>query len=212
VLEQQSEKLELAPRQLERLPAAAGGPRASVELDVAYGEDVLRADAAVRRPPQHGAHPCCELGDAERLDDVVVGTELEADNTIRLEPARGEHDHRHRRRPSELATDVAPVDVGKHQIEQDDVHLVAGCGVEPSATGRRMLDLEAFAFERPDERCRDRLLVFDQQHARHTSVVPADNDAQPSLNRPLVNAERTPARALPSPTYRAARRWKEFRR
>jgi hypothetical protein len=45
------------------------------------------------RAPQHGADARDHLGAGERLDDVVVGAQLEADDAVGLGPARGHHDH-----------------------------------------------------------------------------------------------------------------------
>ena len=47
-----------------------------------------------RRAPQHVAHPRRQLARRERLDDVVVGAELEADDAVDLVGAGGEQDHR----------------------------------------------------------------------------------------------------------------------
>ena len=43
------------------------------------------------RAAQHGLHAADELGDAERLRDVVVGAGLEADDLVELGVLRGEH-------------------------------------------------------------------------------------------------------------------------
>ena len=61
------------------------------ELAVAPGRGPRRA--ALRGPPGEGAHAHDELADAERLDDVVVGADLEAEDAVVLVAARREHQH-----------------------------------------------------------------------------------------------------------------------
>ena len=46
-------------------------------------------------PAQQRAHAAHELGDRERLGDVVVGAELEAEHAVDLGVARRQHDDRH---------------------------------------------------------------------------------------------------------------------
>ena len=55
----------------------------------------LRAAARVGGAAQHRADARDDLRGRERLDDVVVGADLEADDAVGLGPARGEHDDRH---------------------------------------------------------------------------------------------------------------------
>ena len=64
---------------------------------------------------QHGADSGDHLPGAERLDDVVVGAELEPDDTVRLLPARRDDDDRHARRGAQLAAHVEPGAVGQHR-------------------------------------------------------------------------------------------------
>ena len=64
------------------------------------------------RPPAGAAHrgPDAgdQLGDLERLADVVVGAGLEADDHVDRVGAGGEHDDRDGRRPSDRAADLEP--------------------------------------------------------------------------------------------------------
>ena len=82
-----------------------------------------------------------------------------------LAAAGGEHDDRHRRARAQLAREVAPIAVGKHQVEQHDVGLAL---LERSARlGDRGGDArrEALARERVREGLGDRALVLDEQDA-----------------------------------------------
>ena len=67
-----------------------------------------------------------ELAHAERLDDVVVRAELEADDPVDLFGFRGDHDDRHelrRRLTAQRLGHEGPGQVRKHQVEQHDVRL-----------------------------------------------------------------------------------------
>ena len=94
---------------------------------------------------QDGAHAGDHLGAAERLDDVVVGAELEPDDAVGLGPAGGEDDDRDAAAGADRAADVAAVAVGQVEVEQDQVGLelllqlrargrpvAATCGSKPS--------------------------------------------------------------------------------
>ena len=74
---------------------------------------------------QHRADAKDQLADAERLDDVVVGAQLEADHAIDLLALCGQH---HDRRlagaclaAADPAADLGARDVGQHQVQQNDV-------------------------------------------------------------------------------------------
>ena len=73
-------------------------------------------------PPQYGAHPGHELAGRERLGDVIVGTELEAEDPIDLVVAGGEDDDRDLARGPHAAAHLEPVEfTGKSDV--DDHHL-----------------------------------------------------------------------------------------
>ena len=81
------------------------------------------ASAAAAGAAQHRADARDHLGAAERLDDVVVGAELEADDPVGLRAARGQHHDRDVAAAPQRAADVAAVAVGQGQVEQHDVGL-----------------------------------------------------------------------------------------
>ncbi len=113
--------------------------------------------------PQDGAHAGDHLGAAERLDDVVVGAELEPDDAVRLGPAGGEDDDRDAAAGADRAADVAAVAVGQVEVEQDQVRLEGLLQLERARGGRGDVRLEPLALERLGERSGDRLLVLDEQ-------------------------------------------------
>ena len=84
---------------------------------------------------QHGLHPRDELGRGERLGEVVVGAELEAEDAVDLAVAGGEEDHRHLRRGADALAHLEAVEVGEADVEHDEPGPVLVERVE--AVGRR---------------------------------------------------------------------------
>ncbi len=80
-----------------------------------------------------GVDPGDQLAEAERLDHVVVGAELEADHLVDLLPARRDHDDRHVRALAQPAADRVAVRVGQAQVEEDDVGGPAASASAPVA-------------------------------------------------------------------------------
>ena len=118
-----------------------------VEADVADLEDLRVVTVLVRdrNPPQRGAHPGDELAESERLRDVVVGTDFEADDRVDLGVARRDHDDRDPGSRPQLATYVDPRHLGQHHVEQHQRRLRR---VEPRdrfGTVGRGFDEEALA-------------------------------------------------------------------
>ena len=109
-----------------------------------------------------------KLAQPVRLHDVVVRAELEPDHTVDLLPPRAHDDDRDVRARAKLAADGEAVDVGQPEIEQDQVGFV---GVERFLPGRDAHDVVALAPEPLDERLRDRVFVFHDQHAHGGRVA-----------------------------------------
>ena len=93
-----------ASRSNSRVASATGSPRwrtsrrADVDLEVVADRErrCRRARGVGLAAPQDGLHPGDDLARRERLGDVVVGAELEAEDAVDLAVARGEEQHRHR--------------------------------------------------------------------------------------------------------------------
>jgi hypothetical protein len=125
-------------------------------------------------PTGHGTNPGDKLSQAERLGDVVVGTQLQTQDTIELLAARRQHDDRRLRLLAQLAADVAAVHVGQAEIKQHQ--FVAAFRQRPGAR-RDMDDGVAGGVEPFDQGLGDGPVVFDQQQF-HPAIVtrPAELD------------------------------------
>ena len=115
--------------------------------------------------PEDRTDACHELSCAERLDHIVVSTELQSHDPIDLLATGGEHDDGHVGSLSDLAAEVPAVPVREHHVEQDDVRSVPLEGVSGVGKALRELGLETLPDEVPCQRLGDRRLVLDDEHA-----------------------------------------------
>ena len=120
-------------------------------------------------PPQHGAHPGLQLGQPERLDQVVVGALVERDDPVALLGAGGDHDQRGVAAFAQAPADLQAVHVRQAEIEQ---HQVAGTGGQSRRTGGR----GAYFVARPQQAALQGAgntdVVLDDEHARPGGAGP----------------------------------------
>ena len=118
-------------------------------------------------PPQQALDPRQQLGEVERLGDVVVGAELEAvDHVVRL-VARGEHQDR--REVAVLAqplADLEAVDLGQADVEQDEVVAPRLGRGQPGAAVAGDVDVVLLAVQVDAQALGEGFLVLDEQDAR----------------------------------------------
>ena len=91
-------------------------------------------------PPQERLDPAHQLAQAERLGQVVVRAELEADDLVDLVVAGGQdEDRRLRAGGAQPAQDLEAVDAGQPDVEHDEVGRLAWSRTRgpPRRTGRR---------------------------------------------------------------------------
>ena len=119
-----------------------------------------------RGAPQDGLHAAAELAHRERLRDVVVGAELEAEHLVGLLGLRGEHDDRHGAARADRAADVEAVHPRQHHVEHDEVEVVLAQPVERLPAVERRNDVVALLAQGIGQQLLDRQLVVDEQDAR----------------------------------------------
>src|SRR6185436_9812101 len=144
MLDEVAEKFELARGQLDRLTCLRDLGFAEVDRDVAEAKcfsDGGRTRYRRRASPQQCLDTREQLHHLERLDEVVVGAELQSDDTIDNLPARGQHQDR--RLDSALAKCAAHIEATaawQHDVEQDGVERAG-------ATASKSPDGVAFALD-----------------------------------------------------------------
>ena len=131
-------------------------------------------------PAQHRLHPGDQLGGGERLGEVVVAAELEAEHAVDLAVARGEEDHRDLRRLAQTPAHLEPVDVGQADVEHDQAGMVGADRLEPRFARRRLEDAVAVAGEVEVDEVGDVGLVVDHDDGalvpwRNRRTSPAAN-------------------------------------
>ena len=161
-----AEDLELGRGEAHPSVAALDTPPLEVDQEVAVPDDPAahRVRQVAIRPAEEGLDPAHQLAQAERLRQVVVGAELEADHLVDLVVAGGEDEDRHlgAGRP-DAAQDLEAVDAGEPDVEDDQVGRLVGRDVEALLARARDGDLVAFLLERVLDPARDRVLVFDDE-------------------------------------------------
>jgi hypothetical protein len=71
--------------------------------------------------PQHRVDPGYKFARVEWLDNIVVRTELQADDSVRAIPSTGEHDDRNVPCGAQPSENIEPGNAWKAQVEDDEV-------------------------------------------------------------------------------------------
>ena len=137
--------------------------RVGVERQVA---DAQRGHAARRPAAQQRAQAGEQLLALERLDEVVVGADVEPLHARLQRVARGEHqDRRVVAVVAQALGDVDAVQARQPEVEHDDVGQEGVRLVERRDAVGGELDLVALEAQRALQNLRDLLVVLDDEHA-----------------------------------------------
>ena len=189
------QQVELGGGQLDRLAVAADLVGRLVHLEVGEAEDAIVL-LVTERPSEDDADAGDDLGQRERLRDVVVTADRQAGQLVVERVAGGEEEHR---RPDAVGPeppgDLEPVEVRQHHVEHDQVRRpVLGHG-QGAAPGRRLVDVEPLVAQRRRDRVDDRRFVVDDQdaarwrivgHRGHLLAGPGSHDRLPGRCGPAV--------------------------
>ncbi len=176
VRDQEGEKIELLGREVELLFV--------VPRTVCGGIDANRLHRcrSRRRESQTHTHAREQLGETERLGDVVVRTGVETGHDVGLLGAGSENDDR---QPvvavAHGAAHLEPVDVGQGEVEEHEIDVVARRCERVIAAGD-VLHGKALALDRPHQGGRDRGVVLDDEdrcHGRSVRRMDARATARP---------------------------------
>ena len=116
------QEIEFLGRQLDLLSAQQRAPRLAVDRQRADAEH-RRGGSSLTRSTGDGVDASQELANAERLDQIVVGAELEAHDAVDLVSAGADDDDRHARAGAQLTAHLEAVAVGEAQVEQHEIVL-----------------------------------------------------------------------------------------
>ena len=123
-----AEEIELLARQLDRRIAEAHFVAGEID-----GERRRRRSSPARRvrpcaPPVRSerADPRQQFGDAERLDDVVVGAGIERGDLLDLRLPHRKDQDRHARPFADAPDDLLAVEIRQAEVEDDEIGRVGG--------------------------------------------------------------------------------------
>ena len=127
-----------------------------------------------RPPPQDGPDPGPQLRVVERLDDVVVGADLEPPDPIGVGAPAGEDDHRKQGIKTrgdavgltDLPQDVEPGGVRQGQVEEQQIGLFVVTHPQRVGRARRRHRVEAVRGEVIAEQLEGRLVVLTDDDGR----------------------------------------------
>ena len=139
----------------------------AVERQRAVDEHV--AIEAVAAPDQR-AHARLELGELERLDQIVVGTGVEPGDAIRDRIGGGDdQDRRRRRAAAKSREDLPSRDARQAEVEDDELErLRAQCGIGGRAITGPVDGVPAMA-QVLDNRIAEQRIVFGHQNSQRVS-------------------------------------------
>ncbi|KGC71300.1 hypothetical protein DP56_5938 [Burkholderia pseudomallei] len=168
MLDQRFEQRPFARGQVDPRAGARHAARGDVDRELAELHERIRI---ARIAARDRAHARGQLGQVERLDQIVVGAGVQPRDPVRDLIERGQDDDGHRRAArAQLAQEIEPTPVGQQQIEQDQI-VGRDRDVPPrvrearDAIGRMpvLLDLGADGLAEPR-------IVFDEKHS-HARVL-----------------------------------------
>ena len=169
---------------------------------------------ALPGPAQDGAHPRHQLAGRERLDQVVVGPQLQAEDAVDLVVARREEEDGHRAAGADLAADVEPVACAREaDVEDDDpgVRLLEDLEALLAVAGQQ--HAVALAPQVEVHQVGDVRVVLDDDHRpvlrAHAPSLPSPAPELPRMctlpHRTLTFAEHAASRSAVDGTHDAAR-------
>ena len=116
---------------------------------------------------EHRAHARDQLTRRKRLREVVISTDLEADDLVQLAVARGQHDHGNVALPAQRARDLESVPAGQHDVEDHQVGTRLAERHKSLIAVVRSEDLEALLPECVPERVTKIHVVVDDEKTSH---------------------------------------------
>ena len=100
------------------------------------------------------------------LDDIVVGARLQAGHDVEGVAARGHHQDRRQAQFADPAAQPDAVELGQHDVEQQQVRAPLAEELQPGQSVGRGGDGEAVALQQHPDGVADHLVVLDEQQMR----------------------------------------------
>lgn len=156
LLGQNGKEIELFGGQVDSDSVDLYGTSASVDQDSSCIKARLNPAAAGHGPDSGG-----QLPHTERLDDIVIGTEFQADDPIRLVPPGRGNDDRDVGVSTQVAQHVKAVTVGQAQVKENEVDVPGGA--ENVRGIGNMADVKTISAQALEQWLEDRRIILDHQ-------------------------------------------------
>ena len=134
-------------------------------------------------PAEDRLHTDGKLSEAERLGQVVVGTDREPGHLVRLLGLRGQHQHRGPAVPLDPRADLETIHPRKHQVEDHEVGTGLGVSTKGLGTVGGDDDVISLAPETGPNSFGDRVLVLDDEHGLSSHDVIVSTPPRPQRLR-----------------------------
>ncbi len=162
-----SKQQELGARELDEPVPAAHLVRDRVKHQIGIAERLALADP-VAGTPQQRPQPSLQLTQRERLDQVVVGTDVQALDPVVDRVAGGQHQHgRAVARLAQSPAHLQAVEPGHQDVQDDGVGGSGGQRVERLLAIRGEADVVVLQSQGTLKRPPHGRLVVDHEYARH---------------------------------------------
>jgi hypothetical protein len=110
--------------------------------------------------PENGAHASHQFPRVERLGQIIVGAQIQADDAVHVVGAGRQHEHRHTALLAQLPQNLEAVHAGQHDVQDHQAETAVQGALQPAAPFVHAFDREAFALEK-----------FGQQGAQFSVIV-----------------------------------------
>ena len=149
-------------------PVSPRLPGGRIEAEISH---LQQGGTLGRATPHERAKPREQLGERERLQQVVVGAGIEPGDAILDRIARREHQHRRPDAPlAQSPAHLDPVEAGQHQVEHDRVVLRGRPQRERIVARPRDVDSVPLLDEAAAQQARHLELVLDHEYS-HARIV-----------------------------------------
>src|SRR5918997_6104406 len=147
------------------LVAPHGHPAAGEVDPQAVVVELVGALARRNRDPAHDRpYPRDEFPHGERLGDVVVGPQLQPHDPVYLVVLGRQHDDGYVALGADPAADLRAVELGEHDVEDDEVRLVGLEGLEGLLAVAHRLNLETLPLEGVRQHLLERRFVVHNEY------------------------------------------------
>ena len=160
VADEQLEQVEFLERHRESLATHRHDVAIHVDAHRPGLKDTRQHFLRLAAATQDGPDTRDKLTGGKRLGDVVIGTELEADDLVDLTVLGRDHDDGHRRSLTQRAADLGAGDAGQHEVQQHEIRPVPVELIQSGGTVSGDADLVALTPQHEGQRIGEGLLVF----------------------------------------------------